>query len=264
MGNPTDNAKQKTQKERGILPWIPRRIQKWMLIVTAYVGACYAIGGGVYATEGEAWATVLLVLGLFLFGLSMYIGIKTNWLKKLDTVSISTKICGGIAVGVGAVATLAYAAILAGFVLVIVIGLVLVGLILWAVFSTGGLATGGVGGGGGATKETIGRTEKIQKEWFGDKKILIGKSGVKVGEISKAWFSDDQIIRDERGVEIGRITRSLFDKDAQIIQDNNGNKVGEIKTNVWGERVITDSLGNEIGKIKKEWGETVIKRGPRN
>ena len=50
-------------------------------------------------------------------------------------------------------------------------------------------------------------------------------------------------------------------KDKQIIKDSSGDKIGEIKTNFWGDRVIEDDKGDKIGTVRKNiWGETEIKK----
>ncbi len=105
------------------------------------------------------------------------------------------------------------------------------------------------------------KATKIDKAILSDDKILRDSSGGKIGRLEKAILSNDQIIKDSSGGKVGRIEQSIWDKDKQIIKGANGEKEGEIKTDIWGNRVIVDSKGEKIGKIEKNiWGETVIKK----
>ena len=98
---------------------------------------------------------------------------------------------------------------------------------------------------------------KITDAMFSDAKVLKDSAGRTVGRLEKAVFSNDQIIKDDFGHKVGR----LGSGEKQAIKDASGDKIGEIKTNFWGERVVVDKDGEEVAKITKNfWGETVIKK----
>jgi ABC-type cobalt transport system substrate-binding protein len=260
--------KRRREEEKGILPRIPKKAQKWLLIIAVVFGAFsillvplvpVALKEGLDA--GEPASFVIAVIASVAYyvtngALALYCGLRTKWLKNIEEAPPSVKITGRVAVVGIAIPLICSAAILAGYLAMLAIFIVIIGIVLLLVFSSGGLTAGG----GGDAGEVIKETKKIEKEWFGDKLVLKDGSGIKVGEIEKAWFSNDQIIRDSDGREVARITQSLFNKDVQTIKDTEGNDVGEIRTDIWGKRVITDSSGNKIGEIRKNiWGETVIK-----
>lgn len=99
------------------------------------------------------------------------------------------------------------------------------------------------------------QASRVDRTNFWGERNLRDSSGRRVGSLSNAMFSSDQVIKDDSGIKAGRIISGKFDSSRwdfsrQEIQDDRGNRVGDIKTNWKGERVIVDSDGKEIGKFK--------------
>jgi len=99
------------------------------------------------------------------------------------------------------------------------------------------------------------QASRVDRTNFWGERNLRDSSGRKVGSLSDATFSNDQVMKDSSGTKAGRVVSGKFDSDRwdfsrQEIQDDSGNRVGDIKTNWNGERVIVNSDGKEIGKFE--------------
>lgn len=96
-----------------ILPWLSRRAQLLLLLVSFLMGLASLAGGIAQAMDGTPQAAIsYFVIVLILVASGLYAAIATNWLRQTQQAPFAARLAGGANITVGGVA-LAIAAVYA-------------------------------------------------------------------------------------------------------------------------------------------------------
>ena len=236
---------EKKKREKGILPLIPKGVQRWILILSVpFWVICTIVAIGLY-TSGVKGATYLIgaIFYALMSVLAIYAGSKSRWLRNIDETPSAARVAGGIAI----VGTGIYFAILAAMIsvmlLVIILSIMVMLLVVSLAFGSGaaiGGLGGGVGGGGGGSPPKPEKEEYYTKVVSGKMHLFERRTFIDedLGELHKtpSWdseyeFETQNIIGEN--YKIGR--KDILSEERDFYKVDKKEK-GKLVSNLFGQR----------------------------